>query len=88
MIKSMETQDKKKAILSNKKGVVVSDKMDKTIVVVEDTLKTHPKYKKRYKSSKKYKVHDPENSKKVGDTVEFISVKPVSKGKNFVLADK
>lgn len=79
----MEIQDKKKIILSKRKGMVISDKMDKTVVVAENTLKTHPKYKKRYMTTKKYKVHDPENKCKVGDVVEFVPAKPVSKDKKY-----
>lgn len=64
------------------KGIVVSDKMDKTIVVKVDTLKTHPKYLKQYRSSKRYKVHVEENGKyKVGDTVLFEECRPVSRDK-------
>lgn len=70
----------------NIKGVVVSDKMDKTIVVSVTSFKTHPKYLKKYKSTKKYKVHDAENKYKVGDTVEFSQTKPISKDKKFVVA--
>jgi small subunit ribosomal protein S17 len=66
-----------------KKGKVVSDKMDKTIVVAVNSFKTHPKYIKKYKSTKKYKVHDPENKYKVGDIIEFIQSKPFSKDKRF-----
>lgn len=65
------------------KGVVVSDKMDKTIVVAVETFKTHPKYLKKYRSTKKYKVHDENNKYKVGDKVEFFSTKPISKDKTF-----
>ena len=68
------------------RGTVVSDKMDKTIVIEIVTLKTHPKYKKKYKSTKKYKVHDGENKYKVGDIVEFIPSKPISKDKRFIVA--
>ncbi len=64
-------------------GVVVSDAMDKTAVVSVSTLKTHSKYRKQYKSTKRYKVHDQENSCKVGDTVSFEETAPVSKGKCF-----
>jgi len=71
-----------KGIKKIKKGVVVSDAMDKTIVVAIDTLKTHPKYLKKYKSTKKYKVHDEENKFKKGDKVEFIECKPISKDKS------
>lgn len=65
------------------KGTVVSNKMDKTIVVRVDTLKKHPKYIKRYISSKKYKVHDPKNLYKEGEIVSFRSVRPISKDKKW-----
>lgn len=71
------------AKLSATKGRVISDKMDKTIVVAVDSFKTHPKYLKKYKSTKKYKVHDPENKHEIGDSVEFIQCKPMSKDKKF-----
>lgn len=64
-------------------GVVRSDKMEKTIVVCVDTLKKHPKYHKRYVSTKKYKVHDPKNQFKIGDEVNFVSTKPISKDKKW-----
>ncbi len=64
-------------------GVVVSDKMDKTIVVAVNRFVEHPKYKKRFKISKKYKAHDEENTKKIGDKVEIMEVKPISKDKHF-----
>jgi small subunit ribosomal protein S17 len=71
------------------KGVVVSDKMDKTIVVRVDTLKAHPKYLKRYRSSKRYKVHDEENAFSVGDTVVFQECRPLSRDKHYrVLSEK
>jgi len=69
-----------------KKGVVVSDKMDKTIVVRVDSLKTHSKYKKKYKVSKKYKVHDEKNEKKIGDVVKIVPARPKSKDKKYNLA--
>ena len=65
------------------KGVVVSDKMDKTIVVAVESFKTHPKYLKKYRATKKYHVHDGENKYKIGDKVEFFSTKPISKNKTF-----
>lgn len=67
--------------LAKKKGTVVSDQMDKTIVVAVETLKTHPKYLKKYRSTKNYKVHDEENKYKKGDVVEFVQCKPFSKDK-------
>ena len=66
-----------------KRGIVVSDKMDKTIVVKVESFKTHPKYLKKYRSSKKYKIHDPENKYKVGDVVEFVQSRPISRDKRF-----
>ena len=77
----MDTKIKK----SNKilKGVVVSDKMDKTIVVLVTRFVEHKKYGKRIKKTKKYKAHDENNSKKVGDTVEIEETRPISKDKKF-----
>jgi small subunit ribosomal protein S17 len=72
-------------ILRKKKGVVVSDKMDKTIVVEVTTLKTHSKYLKKYRSTKKYKVHDEKNVFKVGDIVSFQECKPISKDKRWMV---
>ena len=65
------------------KGVVVSDKMQKTIVVSVSRFVKHPLYGKFYKVSKKYKAHDEENKYKVGDNVEIVETKPISKGKHF-----
>ena len=66
-------------------GRVVSDKMDKTITVLVETRKTHPKYGKRVKYSKKYKAHDEENKSKVGDNVKIVACRPLSKTKRYVL---
>ena len=65
------------------KGVVVSDKMDKTIVVSVSRFIKHPLYGKFYKVSKKYKAHDEENKYKTGDNVEIVETKPISKDKRF-----
>lgn len=67
------------------KGIVVSDKLDKTIIVKVDRLKKHRKYEKRFRVSKKYKVHDPENKYKTGDIVEFKECKPISKDKKWLV---
>lgn len=64
-------------------GVVVSDKMQKTVVVSVTTYKKHPKYQKYYKTTKRYKAHDENNTYKVGDRVEIISTRPLSKDKSF-----
>ena len=65
------------------KGVVVSDKMDKTVVVSVSRFVKHPLYGKFYKISKRYKAHDGENKYKVGDKVEIIETKPISKDKHY-----
>ena len=77
----MEAKIKK----SNKilKGVVVSDKMDKTVVVEVTRFVEHKKYGKRIKKTKNYKAHNEDNSKKVGDVVEIEETKPMSKDKHF-----
>lgn len=79
----MKIESKQVKIITRKKGVVVSDKMDKTIVVAVDILKTHKKYKKKYLSTKRYKAHDEENKYKTGDFVEIIPCKPISKDKSY-----
>ena len=68
-------------------GTVVSSTNDKTITVLVETYKKHPKYGKRVKSSKKYAVHDESNKAKVGDTVRIVECKPISKTKHFYLAE-
>lgn len=73
----------KEKIIIKKKGTVVSEKMSKTIVVAVDIFKNHPKYKKKYKSTKKYKAHDEENKYKTGDVVEIIPCRPYSKTKRY-----
>lgn len=65
------------------RGVVVSDKMDKTVVVKVDRYVKHPKYQKYYTVSKKYKAHDEANEKKIGDKIEIVETKPISKDKTF-----
>ena len=64
-------------------GVVVSDKNDKTIVVKVETVKVHPKYKKRHVVSRRYKVHDETNQYKTGDKVIFIECRPLSRDKRW-----
>lgn len=70
-------------ILIKKKGIVVSDKMSKTVVVAVDSFKTHPKYRKKFKVTKKYKAHDEDNKYKIGDAVEIIPTRPISKDKSY-----
>lgn len=75
---------KTKKILS---GVVVSDKMKDTCVVSVTRFVKHPKYKKYYKESKKYKAHDLGNTKKVGDKIAIMETRPISKDKHFVVVN-
>ena len=64
-------------------GTVVSDKMDKTVVVAVESHYKHPLYKKILKKIKKFKVHDPEGSCKLGDVVKVSEIRPVSKTKRW-----
>jgi small subunit ribosomal protein S17 len=64
-------------------GTVVSDKMDKTVVVRVERRVMHPVYKKFIRRSKKYAAHDPNNTHKVGDTVRIQETRPLSKTKKW-----
>ncbi|CAG7647407.1 30S ribosomal protein S17 [Paenibacillus solanacearum] len=66
-------------------GKVVSDKMDKTIVVAVETYKKHDLYHKRIKYTKKFKAHDENNEAKIGDVVEIMETRPLSKDKRWRL---
>lgn len=78
-----EKKELKKINKRTIKGVVVSDKADKTIVVKVSRIKKHPKYGKRYFASRKYKVHDERNQFKTGDQVVFVECRPLSKDKRW-----
>jgi small subunit ribosomal protein S17 len=69
-------------------GSVVSDKMQKTVVVKVSRFVKHPKYGKYYSIDKKIKAHDENSQYKVGDVVEIVSTKPYSKDKSFVVTKK
>ena len=69
-------------------GIVVSDKMQKTVVVKVESIKEHPKYKRRYKVHKKYKAHDEANEYHVGDKVLIEETVPMSKDKHFKVISK
>lgn len=69
-------------------GIVVSDKMNKTIVVQVERQVMHPIYKKFVKRSKKYKVHDESGKHKIGDTVSIIECRPLSKTKTFMVLEQ
>jgi small subunit ribosomal protein S17 len=77
----MLTKKTKKTI----RGIVKSDKMDKTIVVEVHNYKRHPKYFKRYRITKKYFAHDPKNSAGYGDTVLIEESRPLSRQKRWIL---
>ncbi len=68
-------------------GTVVSDKMDKTRVVMVKSVQIHPLYKKRFVVRKKYYVHDAENKTHIGDEVKIREGKPMSRLKRWVLID-
>ena len=69
-------------------GQVVSDKMEKTVVVKIDRLKTHPKYQKQYRVSKKYKAHDEKNEYHTGDKVIIEETRPYSREKRWRVIKK
>jgi small subunit ribosomal protein S17 len=68
-------------------GHVVSDKMDKTIVVKVEDFVRHPLYGKRIKRTKKFKAHDAENTCGIGDRVKIMETRPLSKDKRFRLVE-
>jgi len=65
------------------KGIVVSDKMKDTVVVKVDRFEKVAKYQKYIKLSKKYKAHDVGNTKKIGETIEIVECRPISRDKHF-----
>jgi ribosomal protein uS17 len=70
-----------------RRGIVVSDKGDKTIVVKVDLIKAHPKYKKVVRRTVKFHAHDEANTAGVGDTVRIVETRPLSKQKRWRLAE-
>ncbi|MFH1047568.1 MAG: 30S ribosomal protein S17 [Patescibacteria group bacterium] len=80
-------EDNKKVQHRNLKGTVVSDKMNKTVVVRVDSMKSHPKYGKRYSQSSKFHVHDEKGESHVGDVVRFEECRPLSKTKCWRLVE-
>ena len=69
-------------------GIVVSNKMQKTVVVEVERIKEHPKYKRRYKVHKKYKAHVQEGEYKIGDKVTIEECRPISKEKRWLVIGK
>jgi small subunit ribosomal protein S17 len=73
--------------MRTKTGKVVSNLQNQTIIIEVTTLKTHPKYKKSYKVSKKFYAHNPENKKfEIGDEITVYETKPISKSKRWQTA--
>ena len=70
-----------------RRGVVVSDAMDKTIVVKVESIRSHPRYKKVIRRSIKFHAHDEQNAAHVGDIVRIVETRPLSKTKNWRLAE-
>lgn len=70
------------------KGTIISTKMQKTVVVRVERIKEHPKYKRRFKVHKNYKVHVEEGEYKAGDSVIIEETKPISKDKKWKLVKK
>lgn len=69
-----------------KKGIVTSQKQEKTVVVTVHRYEMHPKYKKRFRISRKFQVHNPDNKQfEIGDEVTFYETKPISKSKKWTL---
>ncbi len=75
--------EKSRGIRKTKIGVVMSDRMDKTVVVRVERVVLHPVYKKYTKRRTTYKAHDEKNEYNVGDTVEIIETRPLSKEKRW-----
>ena len=80
------TETEGKTRRKERRGVVVSDAMDKTVVVRVDILKPHPKYHKMMRRSIKLHAHDEANAAKVGDTVRLVETRPLSKSKRWRVA--
>jgi small subunit ribosomal protein S17 len=73
---------------SNRKtkiGVVVSDKMDKTVVVAVEHFRRHPLYGRQIRRTRRFKAHDPDNACRVGDQVEIMESRPLSKEKHWIV---
>ncbi len=83
-----ENKKTKNRIARSFVGTVVSDAMDKTVVVKVTQVKIHPKYRKRFQVAKKYHAHDAKNEYKIGDEVMIREVRPISKTKKWLVISK
>ena len=83
----LEAPEHERGRRQERQGTVVSDAMEKTIVVRVDVVKAHPRYKKVVRRSTKFHVHDEESQAKVGDVVRIVETRPLSKTKRWRLAE-
>ena len=79
--------DSRRGKVKERRGVVVSSAMDKTVVVRVDTVRPHPAYKKIVRRSTKFHAHDEQNAAQVGDVVRIVETRPISKTKTWRLAE-
>ena len=86
-ITRLEKPEHERGRRQERRGVVVSAAMDKTIVVRVDVVKAHPKYKKVVRRSQRFHAHDEQNQAKTGDVVRIVETRPLSKTKNWRLAE-
>ncbi|OIR40334.1 30S ribosomal protein S17 [Corynebacterium sp. NML130628] len=84
---NVNEQTTEKRVQKNRRGYVVSDKMDKTIVVEVEDRKSHALYGKIVRTTKRVKAHDEENTAGVGDLVRIQETRPLSKDKHFRLVE-
>jgi small subunit ribosomal protein S17 len=82
-VSDQETMTDGRAMRKVRTGTVISDKMDKTVIVRVQTLKEHPRYKKHIQQSRRFKAHDEQNQCKVGDRVRIMETRPISHEKRW-----
>jgi small subunit ribosomal protein S17 len=80
---SEQTEMEPRAMRKVRTGTVISDKMDKTVIVRVQTLKEHPRYHKHIQQSTRFKAHDEQNQCKVGDRVRIMETRPISHDKRW-----
>ena len=83
----LEAPEHERGRRQERQGIVVSDAMEKTIVVRVDVVKAHPRYKKVVRRSAKFHAHDESGQAKVGDIVRIVETRPLSKTKRWRLAE-
>ena len=82
-----EEQTVERGRRKERRGVVVSDAMDKTVIVRVDVLKPHPKYAKMMRRSMRLRAHDEQNQARVGDKVRVVETRPLSRTKRWRVAE-